>query len=65
MKVIRMEMGPLRDLAGDLTKEIRSRKMRMGFYHNTNYSFWDKRYPGKEWVEYEQFHKRISGFIST
>jgi alpha-L-fucosidase len=24
----------------------------MGFYHNTSYSFWDKRYPDKEWVEY-------------
>ena len=24
----------------------------MGFYHNTTYSFWDKRYPDKEWVEY-------------
>jgi alpha-L-fucosidase len=24
----------------------------MGFYHNTTYTFWDKRYPGRDWVEY-------------
>ncbi len=47
-----MEMGPHRDLAGDLLKEVRSRGLKMGFYHNTTYSFWDKRYPDKEWVEY-------------
>ena len=47
-----IEMGPYRDLAGDLTKEVRSHGMKMGFYHNTTYSFWDKRYPNKEWVEY-------------
>jgi alpha-L-fucosidase len=47
-----MDMGPHRDLAGDLLKEVRARGLKMGFYHNTNYSFWDKRYPDKEWVEY-------------
>jgi alpha-L-fucosidase len=47
-----MEMGPQRDLAGDLLKAVRSRGLKMGFYHNTTYSFWDKRYPDKEWVEY-------------
>ena len=47
-----MDMGPRRDLAGDLTKAVRSEGLKMGFYHNTTYSFWDKRYPGKEWVEY-------------
>jgi alpha-L-fucosidase len=47
-----MKMGPHRDLAGDLLKEVRSRGMKMGFYHNTTYTFWDKRYPDKEWVEY-------------
>jgi len=47
-----MDMGPHRDLAGDLAKEVRSRGMKMGFYHNTTYSFWDERYPDKEWVEY-------------
>lgn len=47
-----MEMGPHRDLTGDLTREVRSQGMKMGFYHNTTYSFWDKRYPNKEWVEY-------------
>lgn len=47
-----MDMGPHRDLAGDLTKAVRSEGLKMGFYHNTTYSFWDKRYPGKEWVEY-------------
>jgi len=47
-----MDMGPHRDLAGDLLKAVRSRGLKMGFYHNTSYSFWDKRYPDKEWVEY-------------
>jgi alpha-L-fucosidase len=47
-----LEMGPHRDLAGDLLKEVRTRGLKMGFYHNTTYSFWDNRYPRKEWVEY-------------
>jgi alpha-L-fucosidase len=47
-----MDMGPHRDLAGDLLKAVRDRGLKMGFYHNTTYSFWDKRYPDKEWVEY-------------
>lgn len=47
-----MDMGPHRDLAGDLLKAVRSRGLKMGFYHNTTYSFWDKRYPTKEWVDY-------------
>jgi alpha-L-fucosidase len=47
-----MDMGPHRDLAGDLTREVRSVGLKMGFYHNTTYSFWDERYPGKEWVTY-------------
>ena len=47
-----MEMGPHRDLAGDLTGAVRSRGLKMGFYYNTTYTFWDKRYPNKEWVKY-------------
>ena len=47
-----VEMGPRRDLVGDLTREVRSREMKMGLYHNTTYSFWDERYPDKEWVDY-------------
>ena len=47
-----MQAGPHRDLVGDLTKEVRLHGMKMGFYHNTTYSFWDERYPDKEWVEY-------------
>lgn len=46
------EMGPKRDLAGDLTKAVRQAGMKMGFYHNTTYTFWDPRYPGRDWVEY-------------
>jgi alpha-L-fucosidase len=47
-----MEMGPHRDLAGDLIREVRAKGLKMGFYHNTTYTFWDKRYPNKEWVKY-------------
>jgi alpha-L-fucosidase len=47
-----MEMGPRRDLAGDLTRAVRKLDMKMGFYHNTTYTFWDPRYPGRDWVEY-------------
>ena len=47
-----MEMGPKRDVAGDLTKTVRRTGLKMGFYHNTTYSFWDKRYPGRDWVDY-------------
>jgi alpha-L-fucosidase len=47
-----MEMGPRRDLAGDLTKAVRAEGMRMGFYHNTTYSFWDARFPGRDWVRF-------------
>ncbi len=47
-----MDMGPHRDLAGDLLKEVRSTGLKMGFYHSTTYSFWDKRFPDKEWVNY-------------
>lgn len=47
-----MDMGPKRDLAGDLLKSVRSKGMKMGFYHNTTYSFWDVRFPNQEWVEY-------------
>ena len=47
-----VEMGPHRDLAGDLLKSVRARGLKMGFYHNTTYTFWDKRYPGRDWVEY-------------
>ena len=47
-----MEAGPRRDLAGDLTRAVRQRGMKMGFYHNTTYTFWDQRYPGRDWVEY-------------
>jgi alpha-L-fucosidase len=47
-----MEMGPKRDIAGDLLSAIRQAGMKMGFYHNTTYTFWDPRYPGRDWVEY-------------
>lgn len=47
-----VEMGPGRDLAGELTKAVRALGMKMGFYHNTTYTFWDPRYPGRDWVEY-------------
>ena len=47
-----MDMGPHRDLAGDLAKAVRAEKLKMGFYHNTTYSFWDVRFPDKEWVAY-------------
>jgi len=47
-----VEMGPHRDLTGDLLKEVRARGLKMGLYHNTTYSFWDHRYPNQEWVEY-------------
>ena len=47
-----MDMGPHRDLAGDLLTEVRLRGLKMGFYHNTTYSFWEKRFPDREWVEY-------------
>jgi alpha-L-fucosidase len=47
-----VEMGPKRDLAGDLTKAVRHAGMKMGFYHNTTYTFWDPRFPGRDWVEY-------------
>ena len=47
-----METGPRRDLAGDLAKAVRAQGMRMGFYHNTTYTFADPRYPGRDWVDY-------------
>ncbi len=47
-----MEMGPHRDLAGDLAKAVRGSGLKMGFYHNTTYTFWDPRYPGRDWVDY-------------
>jgi len=47
-----MEMGPRRDLAGDLLKAVRQSGLKMGFYHNTTYTFWDSRYPGRDWVDY-------------
>lgn len=47
-----MEVGPKRDLLGDLTKSVRAAGMKMGFYHNTTYTFWDQRYPGRDWVDY-------------
>ena len=47
-----MEMGPHRDLAGDLLKAVRQSGLKMGFYHNTTYTFWDQRFPGRDWVDY-------------
>jgi alpha-L-fucosidase len=47
-----METGPHRDLAGDLAKAVRGSGLKMGFYHNTTYTFWDSRYPGRDWVDY-------------
>ena len=47
-----MDMGPKQDLSGKLAKAVRKEGMKMGFYHNTTYTFYDPRYPGKEWVEY-------------
>ena len=45
-------MGPHRDLAGDLLKAVRQSGLKMGFYHNTTYTFWEPRYPGRDWVDY-------------
>ncbi len=47
-----VKMGPHRDLVGDLTQSVRNAGMKMGLYHNTTYSFWDSRYPGRDWVDY-------------
>ncbi len=47
-----IEMGPHRDLAGDLTKAVCAAGLKMGFYHNTTYSFWDPRFPGRDWVRF-------------
>jgi len=47
-----VEAGPHRDLAGDLTKAVRQAGLKMGFYHNTTYTFYDPRYPGRDWVDY-------------
>jgi alpha-L-fucosidase len=47
-----METGPKRDLAGDLAKAVREKGLKMGFYHNTTYTFWDARFPGRDWVDY-------------
>jgi alpha-L-fucosidase len=47
-----MDMGPHRDLAGDLAKAVRAHGLKMGFYHNTTYTFYDPRYPGRDWVDY-------------
>lgn len=46
------DMGPRRDIVGDLAKTVRARGMKYGLYHNTTYTFYDKRYPGRDWVEY-------------
>jgi alpha-L-fucosidase len=46
------DMGPHRDLVGELTQTVQNERLKMGFYHNTTYSFWDERYPDAEWVEY-------------
>jgi len=43
-----MDMGPRRDL----TRAVRAVDLKMGFYHNTTYSFYDERFPNNEWVEY-------------
>lgn len=47
-----VKMGPHRDIVGDLTKAVRAAGIKMGLYHNTTYSFWDKRFPGRDWVDY-------------
>ncbi len=47
-----METGPHRDLAGDLANAVRKQNLKMGFYHNTTYTFEDPRFPGRDWVEY-------------
>ena len=47
-----VKMGPHRDIVGDLTESVRKAGMKMGLYHNTTYSFWDPRYPGRDWVDY-------------
>lgn len=47
-----VKMGPRRDVVGELTETVRTAGMKMGLYHNTTYSFWDQRYPGRDWVDY-------------
>ena len=47
-----METGPKRDVLGDLTKSVTASGLKMGYYHNTTYTFWDDRYPGRDWVNY-------------
>ncbi len=44
--------GPKRDIVGDLAKTVRAQGLKYGLYHNTTYTFYDKRYPGRDWVEY-------------
>ncbi|MCX6621001.1 MAG: alpha-L-fucosidase, partial [Acidobacteria bacterium] len=39
-------------LAGDLLKAVRQTGIKMGFYHNTTYTFQDPRFPGRDWVDY-------------
>lgn len=46
------DMGPHRDLVGELTRAVRNEGLKMGFYHNTTYSFWDERYPKAEGMKY-------------
>lgn len=47
-----MEMGPRRDVVGELKGPVERLGMKMGLYHNTTYTFWDQRYPGRDWVDY-------------
>ncbi len=47
-----MSMGPQKDLLGEVSKSVKNAGLKMGFYINTTYSFWDERFPNKEWVDY-------------
>jgi len=55
------QMGPHRDIVGDLTKAVRKQGLKMGLYHPTTYSWWHPDYPGENFVRYT--HNSIKELI--